>query len=53
MTQVKNTDIICDGLLLGNVDVTDEAQAELAQKLLEQDMRRQFPELFINIAPSS
>lgn len=53
MTQEKKTDIICDGLLLGNVDVTDQAQAELHQQLLEKEMRSMFPALFANVPPSA
>ena len=53
MSQEKKSDIICDGLLKGNVDVTDDAQAALQQHLLEQEMRRMFPGLFIDITPIS
>lgn len=46
------TNIICDGLILGNEDVTDDAQAELQRQLLEKEMRAKFPDLFTTLPPT-
>lgn len=41
------TQIRSEGLMLGNTDITDLAQAQLARALQEEELRRQFPQLFM------
>ncbi len=50
--QDVKTNIICDGLILGNEDVTDDAQAELHRQLLEKEMLAKFPALFTTLPPT-
>ncbi|QVD49241.1 hypothetical protein LUCX_171 [Xanthomonas phage vB_XciM_LucasX] len=40
------TEIRSEGLLKGNVDITDEAQAQLSAVLAEKEMLALFPEFF-------
>lgn len=53
MKDAEPTRILIQGLILGNEDVTDEAQAELRQSLLEQELRAQLPPWYTQPQPQS
>lgn len=52
MSHEPKTHIVCEGLLLGNTDLTDDAQEALQQQLLDQEMRQKFPALFATHSPT-